>query len=86
MDLAASPRLSRTGAPRNVSVHGGCVEKGMWGKAKPGRAHVRHSKGKGAFLRSQEQRGPGKTGNVVLRKERGHSVKCKPGVHNNHNS
>lgn len=86
VDLVAIPRLSRAGARRHVSVHGESVERRVWGKAKPWRAHVRHGKGKGAFLRSQEQRGPGRTRNAVLRKERGRGVKCKPGVQNDHDS
>ena len=57
-----------------ASVHGGSVERRVWGRAKPWRAHVRHGKGKRVLLRSQEQWGPGRTRNSGLRKQRGHTM------------
>ena len=66
----------------HASIHGGSVERRVWGKAKPWRAHVRHGKGKSP---SKEPRTERSWENQELGTEKGkrpHSVKCKPGVHN----
>jgi len=70
----------------HASIHGGSVERRVWGEAKPWRAHVRHGKGKSP---SKEPRTERSWENQELGTEKGkrpHSVKCKPGVHNDRTS
>lgn len=53
VDLAAVQALISSGSWKEPGVR-----EGRRGKAKAGRPHMRHEKGKRDFLKSQEQRGP----------------------------